>query len=62
MVDGKVLPVYWFEGSIDGEAYLPAGHTGSSKMGLPPHVTGDVMEFLRSKFGAQDDQGPEDVC
>ena len=22
MVDGKVLPVHWFEGSVDGDVYL----------------------------------------
>ena len=68
MVDGKVLPVYWFEGSVDGEAYLdmlrtvvwPAVRSRSTHRsywfqqdaedGASTHVTGDVMDFLRSKF------------
>ena len=66
IVDGVVLPVYWFEGSVDSQQYLemlrthvwPAiRHRATRKGywmqqdGASPHVTAPVMEFLREKFG-----------
>ena len=66
MIDGKVLPVHWFVGSVDGPAYLdmlrrivwPAVKGLATRRnyyfqqdGASPHVTEEVMEFLRSKFG-----------
>ena len=65
-VDGMVLPVYWFEGSVDGAKYLemlethvwPAIKYRATRRGYwmqqdgaSPHVTGPVMDFLREKFG-----------
>jgi hypothetical protein len=64
-VDGKVLPVYWFEGSVTGQRYLemlqtsmwPAIRSRATRHGYwmqqdgaSAHITGPVMDFLRSKF------------
>ena len=66
MVDGKVLPVHWFQGSVDAAAYLemlrtvvwPAIKSLATRKrywfqqdSASPHCTAEVLEFLRSKFG-----------
>jgi hypothetical protein len=66
IVDGKCLPVHWFEGSVNAESYLkmlqtvmwPAVKSMATRKrywfqqdGAPCHVTATVMDFLRSKFG-----------
>lgn len=66
IVDGRCLPVHWFKGSVNAEAYLemlqtvlwPAVMTVATKKqywfqqdGAPCHVSAAVMAFLRSKFG-----------
>lgn len=66
IVDGRCLPVHWFVGSVNGESYLemlqtvmwPAVESVANEKnfwfqqdGAPCHVSGDVMTFLRSKFG-----------
>ena len=66
IVDGSCLPVYWFEGPVTGAAYLemlktvvwPSVRAQAAKRGYwfqqdgaPVHVTSDVMDFLKSKFG-----------
>lgn len=66
LVDGKCLPVHWFHGSVNGEAYLemlktvmwPAVKARATRQqlwfqqdGATPHVTPPVMKFLHSKFG-----------
>ena len=65
-MDGKCLPVHWFHGSVNSDAYLemlktvmwPAVKARATRQqhwfqqdGAPPHVTPPVMEFLHSKFG-----------
>ena len=66
MVDGRILPIYWFEGSVNGEKYLdmlknslwPSIRSRATRQnywmqqdGAAPHISGPVMDFLRSKFG-----------
>ena len=66
IVDGKVLPVHWFEGNVDSNKYLdmletivwPAVRGSATRKqywfmqdGAPPHCTAEVLEFLASKFG-----------
>ena len=66
IVYGKCLEVHWFEGPVDGAAYLemlktvvwPAVRHHATRLqywfqqdGAFPHVTAPVMEFLRAKFG-----------
>ena len=68
LVDGKCLPVHWFHGSVNSDAYLemlktvmwPAVKAKATRQqywfqqdGAPPHVTPPVMEFLYSKFGSR---------
>ena len=65
IVDGKCLPVHWFEGSVNAESYLemlltvmwPAVRNAATRKqywfqqdGAPCHVSATVMDFLRSKF------------
>ena len=66
IVDGRCLKVHWFEGTVDGAAYLnmlqtvmwPSVRFQATRRqywfqqdGAAPHVTVPVMDFLRSKFG-----------
>ena len=66
IVDGKCLQVHWFDGPVDGAAYLemlqtvvwPAVRHQATRLqywyqqdSASPHITAPVMEFLRSKFG-----------
>ena len=66
IVDGKVLPVHWFQGSVDGPSYLgmlqnivwPAIKGRATRReywfqqdGASPHCTAEVLAFLASKFG-----------
>lgn len=66
IVDGKCLPVHWFEGSVNSATYLemlmtvmwPAVRASATRRklwfqqdGAPPHVTPSVMQFLADKFG-----------
>ena len=66
IVDGVVLPVHWFEGSVDGPTYLgmlqtmvwPAIRGRATRReywfqqdGASPHCTPEVLAFLASKFG-----------
>ena len=66
IVDGKVLPVHWFEGSVDSNKYLdmlqtkvwPAIKGRSTRNqfwfmqdGASPHCTAAVLKFLALKFG-----------
>lgn len=66
IVDGKCLPVHWFQGSVNAQSYLemlqtvmwPAVKRMATKKnywfqqdGAPCHISATVMEFLRSKFG-----------
>ena len=66
IVDGQVLPVHWFSGSVDDPTYLemlrtkvwPAIRNRASQKqywfqqdGASPHCTLDVLSFLESKFG-----------
>ncbi|KAF0311836.1 RNA-directed DNA polymerase from mobile element jockey [Amphibalanus amphitrite] len=68
VVDGKCLPVHWFTGSVNSDAYLemlqtvvwPAVRARATRHqywfqqdGAPPHVTAPVMDFLHSKFGGR---------
>ena len=66
IVNGRVLPVYWFEGSPTSNKYLimletmvwPAIRAKATrdqhwfKQGrASPHCTASVLDFLKSKFG-----------
>ena len=66
IVDGKVLLVHWFQGSVDSAAYLnmlqtmvwPAIRGKATRHQYwfmqdraSPHCTGEVCSFLASKFG-----------
>ena len=66
MVNGKCLPVVWFEGSVNGQVYLellqntlwPAVRASATRKqfwyqhdGAPCHVATQCLEFLKSKFG-----------
>ena len=66
IVDGQVLPVHWFEGSVDGPTYLAMLQTvvwpairgrvtrrafWFQQDGASPHCTGEVLAFLAAKFG-----------
>ena len=66
MVDGQILPIHWFEGSVNGEKYLdmlknvvwPAVRSKATRRGYwmqqdgaTPHIRKSVMDFLKSKFG-----------
>ena len=68
VVDGRVLPVHWFTGSVNAAAYLemlqtvvwPAVRGSASKKqywfqqdGASVHCTADVIDFLKSKFGTR---------
>ena len=68
LVDGKVLPIHWFEGSVDAAAYLamlqglvwPAVRASATRKqywfqqdGASVHCTKEVLAFLASKFGAR---------
>ena len=65
-MDGRVLPVHWFQGSVDAKAYLemlkevvwPAIRGRATRReywfqqdGASPHCTPEVLAFLSSKFG-----------
>ena len=65
IVDGQVLPVHWFQGSVTGQSYLdmlknvvwPAVRGSSSRKeywfqqdGARVHTTNDVKKFLTEKF------------
>ena len=64
-VNGKLLPIHWFEGSVNGNQYLemlknkvwpPVGGTATRdgqwfmQDGPKPHTTNDCLEFLQEKF------------
>ena len=66
IVNGRVLPVYWFEGSVTSNKYLtmletmvwPAIRSRATRDqywfmqdGASPHCTASVLDFLKSKFG-----------
>ena len=66
ILDGRVLPVHWFQGSVDAKAYLemlkevvwPAIRGRATRReywfqqdGASPHCTPEVLAFLSSKFG-----------
>ena len=66
MVDGRCLPVVWFQGSVNGKVYLdplkntlwPAMRARATQKqywyqhdGRTCHVTTEGLEFLHSKFG-----------
>ena len=66
IVDGQVLPVHWFQGSVDSSTYLsmlkdkvwPAIRSKATRRnywfmqdGAAPHCTQEVLSFLASKFG-----------
>ena len=68
LVDGKVLRIHWFEGSVDAAAYLamlqglvwPAVRASATRKnywfqqdGASVHCTAEVLAFLASKFGAR---------
>ena len=68
IIDGKCLPVVWFQGSVNGEVYLELlknnlWHSVKSlatrrqywyqQDGTTCHVTKPCMDFLKSKFGHQ---------
>ena len=68
IIDGKCLPVHWFEGPVNGATYLkmletvmwPAVRTNATRRGYwfqqdgaPSHVTPAVMHFLTAKFGSR---------
>ena len=68
MVDKRVLPIHWFEGSVDSAAYLamlqglvwPAVRASATRKqywfqqdGASVHCTKEVLAFLASKFGAR---------
>ncbi|XP_043212879.1 uncharacterized protein LOC122376980, partial [Amphibalanus amphitrite] len=68
VVEWKCLPVHWFTGSVNSDAYLemlqtvvwPAVRARATchrywfqQDGAPPHVTAPVMDFLHSKFGGR---------
>ena len=68
IVDGRCLVVYWFEGPVTGGMYLemlktvmwPSVRVQAARRGywfqqdgVPVHVTIEVMDFLRSKFGGR---------
>ena len=65
IVNGRLLPIHWFAGSVDGNQYLnmlkdkvwPALKRYSTKEqiwfmqdGARPHTTNDCLEFLQLKF------------
>ena len=67
-MDGKVLPVHWFQGSVDAKAYLemlkavvwPAIRGRDTRRecwfqhdGASPNCSPEVLAFLASKFGAR---------
>lgn len=66
IIDGKCLPVVWFEGSVNGEVYLkllkdvlwPSIRAVATRKqywfqqdGATCHVTRPCLDFLKSKFG-----------
>ena len=67
MVDGRILPVVWFEGSVNSEVYLEqvlknavwnaVKGVATRRMywfqqdGATCHVTDSCLDFLKSKFG-----------
>ena len=67
IVDGRCLPVVWFNGSVNGEVYLTkvlketvwetVKHVATRRQywfqqdGASCHVTAECLEFLRDKFG-----------
>ena len=66
IVAGKCLQAHWFDGAVDGAAYLdilktvvwPAVRHQATRLqywfqqdGASPQITEPVMDFLRSKFG-----------
>ena len=67
MVDGRILPVVWFEGSVTSTVYLeqvlkssvwPTVIAVATRRGFwyqpdgaSSHVTGECLAFLREKFG-----------
>ena len=66
IVDGRCLPVVWFQGSVNGEVYLdllqntmwPSVRGQATKKqywfmqdGAPCHVFSPCLNFLKSKFG-----------
>ena len=68
MVDGKVLPIHWCEGSVDAASFLamlkgmvwPAVRASATRKsywfqqdGASVHCTAEVLAFLASKFGAR---------
>ena len=68
ILDGRCLPVHWFQDSVNAQSYLEMLQTvvwpvlrrmrnrkdiWFQQDGAPCHVAGDVMEFLESKFGDQ---------
>ena len=68
LIDGKVLPIHWFEGSVNAASYLamlkglvwPAVRASATRKqywfqqdGASVHCTPEVLAFLASKFGAR---------
>ena len=66
IVDGRCLPVVWYQGSVNGEIYLellqntmwPSVKALATRKqhwyqqdGAPCHVTSPCLEFLKTKFG-----------
>ena len=64
-VNGKLLPIHWFEGSVNGNQYLevlknkvwPSVRGTATRDGLwfmqdgaKPHTTNDCLEFLQEKL------------
>ena len=68
-VDGRCLPVVWFEGSVDSKVYLERVLKGAvwpsvrgvatrkqywfQQDGASCHVTEECLDFIESKFGGQ---------
>ena len=64
-VNGKFLPIHWFEGNVDGDQYKsmleskvwPAVRRSASRNrlwfmqdGARPHTTNECLDFLKEKF------------